>query len=142
VAKLFEAVAMSEGIHADHHAKQITALKGTPRMVKAAIKVGTTQENLKAALAGETEEIEKMYPAFMTQAENEKQMDAMRSFGGAKTIEAIHAAWYKQALADLSKWKANGDFYTCKVCGNVVDKLDFEYCAICKVPRSEFVKAL
>lgn len=141
VAKLFKAVAMSEGIHAAKHAKAITALKGVPKAALVKPKVGTTRENLAAALAGETMEVEKIYPEFIKQAEMEKKTDAMRSFFGAKVIESIHVNWFKQALADLSKWKSGGEFYVCKVCGNVVDKLDFEYCAICKAPRNEFAQA-
>lgn len=141
VAKLFDAVATSEGVHAAHHAKLIAAHKGTPKATLVKAKIGTTQENLQAALAGETADIEKMYPGFIQQAELEKETATGRSFGGSKAIEAIHVNWYKQALADLPKWKANGEFYTCKICGNVVDKMDFEYCPICKAPISEFVQA-
>jgi rubrerythrin len=141
VGKLFIAIAASEGIHAAKHAKMIVALKGAPKVTLVKAKIGTTRENLEAALAGETAEIEKIYPEFIKQAELEKKTDAVRSFGGAKAIETIHTTWFKLALADLSKWKTQGEFYTCQVCGNVVDKLDFEYCPICKAPISEFVQA-
>ncbi len=142
VAKLFEAAALSEGIHAAHHAKAIKALKGTPKVTLVPATIGTTKENLEAALAGETAEIENMYPEFVKQAEAEKQTAAARSFNGAKKIEAIHADWFKKALANLNQWKADGDFYTCKDCGYVADKLNFDYCPVCKAPKSEFVKAL
>jgi rubrerythrin len=141
VAKLFEAVAMSEGIHAAQHAEAIVSLAGKPKAVLMNTKVGTTKENLESALAGETEEIEKMYPELIKQSELEKKADAARSFSSAKGIEAIHAKWFKQALAELSKWKTGGEFYTCKICGNIVDKLNFEYCPICKFSVSEFVQA-
>jgi rubrerythrin len=141
VAKLFTAVALSESIRAAKDAKVISSLKGTAVPVLGRIKVGTTKENLQAALAGETAEIEKIYPGFIQQAELEKQAGAARSFGGAKAIAAIHVQWFQQALKELRTWKADGEFYTCQVCGNVVNKLDFEYCPVCKAPRNEFVQA-
>jgi rubrerythrin len=139
VASLFLTIARSERIQADHHAQAMKALHGTPKIAPEPVRTETTRKNLEAALAGETSDIEKTLPEFLNQAESEKQVQAARAFGGAKVIESVHVAWYKQALENLPAWKTSGRFYVCKVCGNVVDKLNFEYCPICKEPRSGFI---
>ena len=134
VAKLFTAVAMSEGLHAAKHANVIKAMGAIPKTTLSTPKVGTTQENLAAGLKGENAEIETMYPEFIKQAEAEKNSQASMSFLGAKNVEAVHAKLFSEALANLETWKAVGDFYVCQVCGNVVAQLDFQYCPICKAP--------
>ena len=53
--------------------------------------VGTTAENLKAAIAGETHMIESMYPEFIAVAEEEGQKAAVRSFTWATEAEKEHA---------------------------------------------------
>jgi rubrerythrin len=142
VAKLFRAIARSESMHAASHAKVITAMGHKPadQIVKA--KVGTTAENLRAAINGETYEVDEMYPAFIKQAEADKNSKAAQSFGGAKAVEAVHNQLLVDAAANLPNWKADGDVWICKVCGNVVTKLDFQYCPICKVPVSEYEKVM
>jgi rubrerythrin len=140
VAKLFRATAMAEGIHAQHHADAIKSLGGKAEAKLEKPVVGTTQQNLETSLKGENYENDVMYPAYIQKAVTDKDIKAQHSFGGAKVVEAIHAKLYAEALANLPAWKANGDFYVCEVCGNVVEKLGFEYCSICKAPVSEFVK--
>ena len=51
VAKLFRAAAEAETVHAHNH---LTVMGG----------IRSTEENLKAAIAGEEEEFEEMYPRF------------------------------------------------------------------------------
>ncbi len=58
VAKLFRAVAAAETVHAHSHLRVMGG-------------VGTTEENLKAAMGGENYEIVSMYPEFIADAEKE-----------------------------------------------------------------------
>ncbi|NTV51795.1 MAG: rubrerythrin family protein [Candidatus Firestonebacteria bacterium] len=140
IAKLFRAAAMSEGIQAQHHAAAVKAMGGIAKASPETPRVGSTRENLETALKSETYEIATLYPAYIQKAETEKNLKALQAFGGAKTIEAVHVKLFAAALSNLEAWKATGDLYVCRVCGNVVEKLDFEYCPICKEPISEFVK--
>lgn len=140
VAALFRAAALAESNHAAKHAKAIKALGAEPVCTLVAAKVGTTQENLEAAIQGETYESTTMYPGFAAQAKAEKNPDQARAFSGTGAVEAAHAKLYAAALADLPAWKKAGDIWVCQVCGNIVDKLDFQYCAICKEPVSVFAK--
>jgi rubrerythrin len=140
VASLFKALAFSEGIHAAKHAKVLRTMKLEPKANIVKAKVGTTAENLKEAIQAELYETESMYPAYMHKAEAEKDIEAGKSFMGAKYIESIHVGLLKDAEANLQAWKVKGNFWTCKVCGNVESNTNFEYCRVCKAPKSEFQK--
>lgn len=140
LSKLFQATAMGEGVHAAKFSKLITAMKGTPKATLEKPKVGTTEENLEAALAGENHEVDKLYDGYLKQAESEKNEAVTRAFSQVKTVEAIHAALFKQGLVQVTQRETNADYYTCKVCGNVVAKLNFDFCPVCQEPGNEFVK--
>jgi hypothetical protein len=67
VARLFRAAAAAETVHAHAH---LRTLKG----------VGSTADNLKEAIAGETHEFKNMYPAMIEDAKAEDNKAALRSF--------------------------------------------------------------
>jgi len=118
VAKLFRAAAAAETIHAHAH---LRLMKG----------IGTTEENLKAAISGETYEFEKMYPEMMEDAKEEGENAILRYFGFANEAEKIHAELYTAALeADGDKF-AKAEFYICSVCGHTQDGEATEKCPIC-----------
>ncbi len=70
--------------------------------------VGTTEENLKAAMAGENYEVVSMYPEFIADAEKEGDKKAGTSFKWAWEVEKGHEQLFKQALAQLGSaaWRA------------------------------------
>jgi rubrerythrin len=78
-AKLFRAAAAAETIHAHAHLRALKA-------------VGTTAENLKESVAGETHEFKNMYPQMIKDAEAEGHKAALRSFQYANAVEKEHAA--------------------------------------------------
>ena len=84
IAKLFKTTAEAERIHAEGHLK---ALEG----------IGSTAENLQAAIDGETYEYTEMYPP-MLDAANEEGHKAKLMFGYAVDAEAVHAKLYSKAL--------------------------------------------
>jgi rubrerythrin len=85
VAKLFRAAAEAETVHAHNHLRE---LKG----------IGSTKENLREAIAGESHEFQIMYPAMIAEAKAEASKTAERSFHIANEVEKIHAALYQKAL--------------------------------------------
>lgn len=125
-AKLFRAAAEAETVHAHAH---LRALKG----------VGTTAENLKEALGGETYEFESMYPPMIEAAESEGQDAALRSFKFANEVEKIHADLYQKALDTLSN-PQSVDYYVCPVCGNTVENEPPDSCPICGAKGKTFKK--
>ncbi len=119
VARLFRTAAEAERIHAGGHLKNLAG-------------VGTTQENLQAAIDGETYEFTTMYPPMLEQAKSENHR-ARTMFSFAMKAEAVHAELYKAAMAavaagnDLTEMK----FYLCPVCGHIEFGNPPDACPIC-----------
>jgi len=127
-AKLFRAAAAAETIHAHAH---LRALKG----------VGTTAENLKEAVAGETHEFKNMYPEMIKVAEVEGHKAALRSFQYANAVEKEHAALYQKILDSLEAAPAEYDYYVCSVCGHTHEKEAPQKCPVCGANANAFFKS-
>lgn len=119
IARLFRTAAEAETIHALGH---FTALGG----------LGSTVENLKAAIAGETYEFTEMYPPMQRQAEQEGH-PGKRMMDYATRAEAVHAALYQRALeaAERGQDLADGAFYLCPICGHIEVGRPTRPCPIC-----------
>lgn len=128
IAKLFKTAAEAERIHAEGH---LNSLDG----------IGSTVENLKAAIAGETYEFTEMYPPMLAQAEVENHK-AKRMFGYAVKAEKIHAELYQMALeaAEQGKDLEVTEIYLCPVCGHIEFGKPTENCPTCGALASKFVK--
>jgi rubrerythrin len=126
IAKLFRAAAEAETVHAHAHLK---ALK----------EIGTTAENLKVAIAGETHEFKQMYPKMIEEAEAEGEKAAHRSFKFANEVEEIHAKLYQKALDNMENLK-EADYYVCSVCGYTCEDEIPESCPVCKAKPNAFFK--
>jgi len=125
-ARLFRAAAEAETVHAHAH---LRALDG----------IGSTADNLKAAVGGETYEFESMYPPMIADAEAEGHAAAVRSFSFANEVEKIHAELYQKALDALDN-PQSVDYYVCSVCGNTVENEPPESCPICGAKAKAFKK--
>jgi rubrerythrin len=125
-AKLFRAAAEAETVHAHAHLRAL----GT---------VGKTAENLRAAVAGETHEFKKMYPAMIEDAKAEGAKAAQQSFTYANAVEQVHAALYQKALDNLDKLP-KVDYWVCSVCGNTFEGEPPDECPICGSKKQVFFK--
>ena len=94
VARLFQAAAYSEQIHASNHLRALDGIR-------------TTAENLAEALAGETFEVEEMYPAYKAVAVEQGEKKAVRPMDWALAAEKVHASLYAHA-----RQVVEGGFYT------------------------------
>jgi rubrerythrin len=128
IAVLFRTAAEAEKIHADGH---FNSLDG----------IGSTVDNLKAAISGETYEFTEMYPPMLEEAISENHK-AKRMFGYALKAEAVHAKLYELALAAARQGKdlENVEFYLCPVCGNIEFGKPAEKCSICGTLAEKFIK--
>jgi rubrerythrin len=125
-ARLFRAAAAAETIHAHNHLRALKA-------------IGTTEDNLKDAIKGETHEFKSMYPEMLKQAKSEGHADAERSFGYALEVEKVHGRLYQEMLDNLEKaGKEDYPYYVCPVCGHTVGKEAPETCPICGTKGSMF----
>lgn len=127
IARLFRTTAEAERIHAEGH---FTSLEG----------IGSTAENLKSAIGGETYEFEEMYPPMYEQAEKEGHR-AKTMFNYALTAEKVHAKLYALALeaAEQGKDLEETDFYLCPVCGHIEFGKPTDACPICGLKAEKFV---
>jgi len=124
-AKLFRAASDAETLHALKH-------------FEVAGKIGSTADNLKDGVSGETYEYKKMYPDFVKEAEAEGNQAALMSFTFAMKAEEVHARLYQEALENLDQTE-EVFYYLCPVCGNI-EKFQPEKCSICGVPGEKFIK--
>ena len=79
VASLFRAASRAEQIHAANHAVVIKKLGATPQAKIETPAPKSTRENLEAAIKGETYERDEMYPAFLKQARQDGNADAIQT---------------------------------------------------------------
>jgi rubrerythrin len=128
IARLFRAAADAETIHAHAHLRNMGG-------------VGSTLENLKAAVAGETYEYTEMYPPMVEQARAEGHR-AKTMLGFANEAEKVHARLFREALAALEAGKdlSKMDVYLCPVCGDVEFGEPPEKCPICGAPKARYQK--
>lgn len=126
VAKLFRAVAEAETVHALSHLKTLG-------------EIGTTVENLKAALSGETYEFTEMYPPMIKTADADQNQAAKRSFTYANQVEVKHASLYQEAL-DKKGNIAETDYYVCPICGYTCAGAPPDTCPVCGSAAKVFSK--
>lgn len=126
VAKLFEAAAAAETIHAHKHLRTLKGVKGTA-------------ENLKEAIAGETHEFKHMYPQMIEEAKEEGERQAEISFTYANEVEKVHARLYEEALNHLEDFPSQ-DYYVCKICGYTAAQEAPERCPVCGAQKKQFFK--
>jgi len=124
-AKLFRAAADAETIHALRH-------------FEVAGKIGSTADNLKDGVAGETYEYKNMYPDFVKEAEAAGNKAAARTFTFAMKAEEVHARLYQDALDNLDQTE-EVFYYLCPICGNI-EKSVPDKCSICGYPGDKFIK--
>jgi len=124
-AKLFRAAADAETLH---------ALK----LFEIAGKIGSTMDNLKDGIAGETHEYKEMYPEFVKEAEAAGNKAAVMAYTFAMKAEEVHAKLYQDALENLDRTE-EVFYYLCPVCGNIEKSIP-EKCSICGVPGNKFIK--
>jgi rubrerythrin len=129
VARLFRAAAEAETVHAHNH---LRAMGG----------IGKTADNLRAAIKGETYEFTEMYPAFIAQAEKDKNGKAGTSFKFANGVEKIHAGLYQKAADAIQKGQdlPGATLWVCQVCGNTVEGEPPATCPICNAARDKYRK--
>ena len=140
VASLFRAAAKAESVHAANHAAVIKKLGGSPEAKIETPVVKSTQENLDAAIKGESYERDTMYPEFLKQAREDGDREAVRTFNLAKTAETEHARLYTEALNNLATLKNSKakEYYVCTVCGMTTPKMDFSKCPSCFSHKDKF----
>jgi rubrerythrin len=141
-AALFRALATAEDVHARNHTLVLEQLGVIPETIEEPIVVGTTVENLRAAIDAEVFERKVAYRQFMTYASEECLYDALASFRYARNAEMTHAIRLSLALArledggpmvasasvDATPAEAGITYYVCMGCGCVRSESPARHC--------------
>lgn len=141
VARLFRAIAYAEYIHAGDHYRELRHLDGGyVANSMAAFGPGDTKKNLGLAIAGETYEIEEMYPAFIEVAKFQGEKGAQRSFEWSYASEKLHKLLFEKALdsVNLGKDVELGPVQVCGVCGYTLEGEAPDRCPICNALKNKF----
>jgi len=149
IAEIFLITADNEKEHASWLFKLINQLKKKSKENFDEIKVeasvptilGTTAENLKAAIAGENYEHTKMYPEFADVAAKEGLLEISRRLKAIAVAESHHEERYRKLLKEVEAGtvfkKEKEVWWVCRECGYVhFGKQPPEKCPSCDHLRS------
>jgi rubrerythrin len=141
-ARLFTAVSYAETVHAWDHYRELKHLDGGfVANSMAAFGPGDTLKNLGLAIAGETFEIEEMYPCYIEVAKFQNEKGALRSFEWSYNTEKEHLKLYQRALEALKKGEeaAFCTIQVCCICGYTVEGDAPDTCPLCKADKDKFI---
>jgi rubrerythrin len=153
IADIFRQTADQEKEHAKRLFLLFTELKKkiapNDKLVMNEVEVpftfGTTEENLKAAIAGEHYEFTMMYPEFAKLAEKEGNKDIATYLKAISKAEDHHEERYKKLLAALPTFfkREKPVTWVCRECGyQLAGNAPPEKCPLCGKPKSFYqVKA-
>lgn len=130
MANIFRETALHEKEHAKLWAKALGL-------------IGTTEENLQAAIAGENYEYTDMYMQMAVEAREEGHDDLAASFEAVAEAEKMHEKRYKKLLANLENGqvfqKEEEKTWKCGNCGRLMTGNEApQECPTCKHPQSHF----
>jgi rubrerythrin len=128
VARVFKANSYAEQIHATNHLKTLSG-------------IGSTKDNLAAAVGGENFEVEEMYPAYLAVARAQGEKTAEYWLNAAMQAEKVHYAIYQEAKKTVESGKdiAFKPVHVCPTCGFTMEGDAPDKCPVCGTPRDKFV---
>jgi rubrerythrin len=144
IAIMFMATSKSEAIHAANHLKVLEKLgEKTEVSIIGKFDILSTKVNLVDAIKGETYEIDKMYPGFISTAGKEKCTDGVKSFTWAFLTEKKHKEFYETALLAINgggEGSLPATWFVCPVCGNTYNNTSVTAaCELCLTTPSRFI---
>lgn len=127
IARLFEAIAYAERVHARNHLRALGKKLGAA-------------DNLHDAIDGENFEVNEMYRVYLAVAELQEEKAAATSHRYALEAEKIHAEKYGRALEAVEEGKdiEMNEIFICPTCGHTVEDEAPARCPVCSVPGSKF----
>jgi rubrerythrin len=140
-ARLLRAISEAELIHAGDHYRTLKHLdSGFVANSMGAFGPGDTGKNLGLAVAGESFEVEEMYPAYMEIAKLQGEKDALRSFDWSYQTEKMHLDLFKKAQAAVTKGSdvTLGPVQICQVCGYTLEGEAPDVCPVCGAKKEKF----
>lgn len=150
IGHLFEAIAVSESIHA-HNAAQLLSemdidLGESPGPD---IIVLDTQANILQASSMEVEEVDLKYPKILGYIAREKHKEARRYIVYAWKAERQHRHHMQKIKFAAKSWfsvlvkfieSEPTTYYVCQICGSTLTELPEKRCPICHYPVSNYMQ--
>jgi len=129
LAKMWEAIAYAEFVHARNHFKALGNLKDV-------------KENLESSYEGENFEIEEMYPVYGNAADFQKEDEAVRTIHYPIEAEKTHREMYDEAKKEIEENEdvSSGSYYVCPICGYTSKDGAPDKCPVCGAPEEKFVE--
>ena len=146
IARLFEAASKAEAIHASNHEAVLKTFVEEMDPFTPKFNVGTTLENLKETINGESYEVNTMYPMFLKDAKSSKSIKkpTIEILTWALETEKKHLAMFTKALEALNAKTEFGlpyDYMICPVCGNTFDRAhEPKTCDLCGGGKDFFLE--
>jgi rubrerythrin len=145
ISKVFSAVAAGEAIHIKNHNAALVKLGEEECVVTLSkeIKSGTTVENLKAAIEGESFEYTVMYPEYIETAKTEKCSEAIKTFTKARNAEQNHARFFS-FISDILTSNGNDNkvattWFVCPTGGMIYNYIEhMRRCEACGTKSDSF----
>lgn len=139
IARIFEATADNERVHAEEEFELITGPIKTVGDLEIAPFSKSTVENLKMAAEGEKYEWTSMYPDFEKMALDEGEAEPARLFGKLKEVEKLHEERYiiiAKKMDDKTLYDSETELeWKCVNCGyTFFGKKPPMTCPLCKKP--------
>jgi len=141
VNRLFRAIAWAEEVHANNLFRVLRGeTGGAITVAHAGFGLGSTADNLQAAIDGEEFEVNEMYPAYKAVASLQGEKEAERTFDWASRAEQTHAALFKMAkdAVQVGKDYEIGPVRVCSMCGHTLVGDAPERCPICNSTRDKY----
>lgn len=143
IAMLFKAASGAELIHANNHKVVLQRMGEDIPVVAPEYTLGSTIENLKNAIEGESYEFNTMYPNFIKDANAAGNYMAQISLTYAYKVEQKHRDFYKTALSALENGNVKSlpsVYYLCPTCGNTYATTAPARCEISMTDSKLFIK--
>ena len=127
IAKLFAAISFAETRHARNHWRVLGGIR-------------KTADNLQTAFAGESFEIDEMYPAYAEIAKLQANKEASRSIRYALKAEMDHKRMYAEAREAALQGKdiADQPVSVCTICGHTVIGGLPDKCPVCAAAKEYY----
>jgi rubrerythrin len=131
ISEIFTITADNEREHASWFMKMLLSLKAASKENMDVLHIGTdvpvirgtTLENLKSAVSGETEEYTNLYPEFAKAAEEEGYPEIAARIRAIAVAETHHAERYRKLLEHMEKGttfrRDKPVYWVCRECGYV-----------------------
>jgi rubrerythrin len=128
LARLFRAVADADSIHARRF---LLLMRG---------KIGTTEENLRAALHNEASANKEYYPEMVKDAQ-ESSKAVKKAFAQSMETDGQHADLFEKALENMLG-EGGPDYYVCQICGHISEGFVPENCPVCHAVPGRFKRVV